>query len=496
MNDTTGIDATPAAPAFRIAPDFKPPTVPAFFLRLMLAGYICILTWSAWISFRVIAYVQAVIGGTYQSEADFFANNEPIEEIAAYMPNAVNGQYIFCALVYLWFVYVAAANCEESRAARFKRSAEGAVGVSFIPVANFVLIYRVMRDIWVSSLDPEHCIERPSNLLPFWWITFLVGAVGGRVTDIAASRAMDDDNVDVALSWSWLSIGATAVSIISALLLFGLVTRITRAQSQWKWRSRPTQPASTPDPAPAIAPLVAPPLTAVDPCPQPHALWSAQAKPLGGLHAWLRGALYVYVAADLLAAILNGALLWLYAAAEGGAQFSDMQLSLFDFLSGYARMIGSWTFLASYALAAFLFCRFVYRAIRNLDHANATGDRMPASWAVAYNFIPLMNLWKPMMAMRQIWRGSLDPDRKSIAPPATIGVWWTFWLMSSLITYAALVFSLESGAASGQLANFEGYKTSLWLEIMSSVVATVSVFCLLAIVRRITTAQDVHTKAA
>lgn len=218
--------------------------------------------------------------------------------------------------------------------------------------------------------------------------------------------------------------------------------------------------------------------------------WSPQAKPLTGLHGWLRGALIAYVVTDLISAVHNSALLWIYASLESGVEFSDLQLKTFDALSGYAGMISSWLFLASYVLAALMFCRFLFRAIRNLDLANARGDRMPASWAVIHNFIPFMNLWKPLQAMRQIWRGSLDPDLNRVDPPASMGWWWACWLVSNVIASVSFQISLRSGAFNGEITNFESFKVSLWLDVASSIISTVSCFCLLSIVKQITAAQE------
>jgi hypothetical protein len=223
--------------------------------------------------------------------------------------------------------------------------------------------------------------------------------------------------------------------------------------------------------------------------------WSAKAKPLGGLHAWLRGALIAYVITDLVSAVHNSALLWIYASLERGVEFSELQLNTFDFLAGYASLVSSWLFIASYVLAALMFCRFSFRAIRNLDYANARGERMPASWAVAYNFIPLMNIWKPLQAMRQAWRGSLDPDLNRVDPPASMGGWWVCWLISNVVANVSFQISLRSGAFSGEISNFESFKFSLWLDVASSIISTASVFFLLAAIKPIVTAQDGRTSA-
>ena len=54
-----------------------------------------------------------------------------------------------------------------------------------------------------------------------------------------------------------------------------------------------------------------------------------------------------------------------------------------------------------------------------------------AGWAAGYFFIPIMNLWKPYQAMKEIWQGS-DPDPTvhafSVRVPALLPWWWGLFL--------------------------------------------------------------------
>lgn len=200
-------------------------------MSVMFAGY---LAWAAWITVGMIDFIQSTRAGTYVSQAGLFDDAEPIEEMALIVERSSAGLYTFCVIAYLLFVYVAASNLENARATGFKRSPNGAVLLSFIPIANFVLIFMIMRDIWVSSNDPQRGVEAPSNLLPFWWMTFLIGGVGGSIVTYASLRAMDAGNVDQAIGFTWISVGATALVAISCVLLVLIVHGITQAQSRWR----------------------------------------------------------------------------------------------------------------------------------------------------------------------------------------------------------------------------------------------------------------------
>ncbi|MFT3725474.1 MAG: DUF4328 domain-containing protein [Hyphomonadaceae bacterium] len=222
------------SPGFHIPHDFGPPRKSAFFLRAMLIVYAGVLVWAAWVDFKTVQFIIDASNGAYQNQMDYITDAEWIDEMAVSVDSSLRGQYLLCALAYLTFVYAAAGNLEEARAKGFNRSAEGSVGVSFIPIANFVLIFKVMRDIWVNSHDPVHGVERPNNILPFWWITFLIGGVGGGIIAIMTSRAVEAGDVDQAIGLARISIGTMIIGAISCALLFVIVTRIVRTQAAWR----------------------------------------------------------------------------------------------------------------------------------------------------------------------------------------------------------------------------------------------------------------------
>lgn len=51
-------------------------------------------------------------------------------------------------------------------------------------------------------------------------------------------------------------------------------------------------------------------------------------------------------------------------------------------------------------------------------------------WAVGYYFIPILNLWKPFSAMKEIRSASHGNDN---AMKNILGLWWTFWLISNFV---------------------------------------------------------------
>ena len=96
-------------------------------------------------------------------------------------------------------------------------------------------------------------------------------------------------------------------------------------------------------------------------------------------------------------------------------------------------------------------------------------------WAVGYYFIPIVSLWKPYQAMKEIWMASVDEEK----PSSVLGTWWTFWILSGIIGQISLRLTLRGGD--------EGLM--LILDTITSVMAIPLLFAILKIIREITEAQ-------
>lgn len=89
-------------------------------------------------------------------------------------------------------------------------------------------------------------------------------------------------------------------------------------------------------------------------------------------------------------------------------------------------------------------CIWTHRAARN---AQSFGARLSISpgWAVGWYFIPIVQLWKPLVALSEVWANS-DPserDRDSVRPvlrapvPTLLLVWWIVWRVGWLLSSIA-----------------------------------------------------------
>lgn len=77
---------------------------------------------------------------------------------------------------------------------------------------------------------------------------------------------------------------------------------------------------------------------------------------------------------------------------------------------------------------------WIYRANKNLRALGATNMRFSPGWSVGWYFVPLLSLWKPYQAMKEIFLKSKElssntTGNKSLLLPA----WWALWIITEII---------------------------------------------------------------
>jgi hypothetical protein len=93
------------------------------------------------------------------------------------------------------------------------------------------------------------------------------------------------------------------------------------------------------------------------------------------------------------------------------------------------------SYLAASLIMSIAFLVWFYRA-----HVNARGMAQAkftdtSGWAVGFFFIPIMNLFKPFVGMRDIWRGSFSSPGSYAAPASTmVTMWWAAWLVTNFLS--------------------------------------------------------------
>lgn len=154
---------------------------------------------------------------------------------------------------------------------------------------------------------------------------------------------------------------------------------------------------------------------------------------------------------------------------------------------------GLWFMLAFCVLSLIIwsvtvvqFCKWMYRAYKNLlwfgvQNLHGTPARAVCSW-----FIPFANLVWPYRYMRDIWqnsdvRSSALPSNKEELPRA-FGWWWGVWWLQCFIGFLSIWISFKAGDKPSLGANV--------LDMLAGVFYVIAALLLIRIVNGITERQE------
>lgn len=204
----------------------------------------------------------------------------------------------------------------------------------------------------------------------------------------------------------------------------------------------PTQ-APTPNRAASAAPIPASPYAppVADPLPAPVPLEArngyAFTKDPRGLTAALKVMLWVNVVTAGLSLLSDLLQLKLASAGEiamDAAEANDSRQALIALL-----------YLGAFLATAIIFGMWIYRANLNSRGFGAAGMRFTPGWSVGCFFIPILNLFRPFQAMKEIWQVSGNPRRWETEPAGGIlSLWWTLWILSNILGQAVFRMSMNA----------------------------------------------------
>ncbi|MHC4974406.1 MAG: DUF4328 domain-containing protein [Planctomycetota bacterium] len=85
-----------------------------------------------------------------------------------------------------------------------------------------------------------------------------------------------------------------------------------------------------------------------------------------------------------------------------------------------------------------LFCLWIPRANRNARALGAAGMQFTPRWCVIWYLIPIMNLFRPYQAMKEIWLASNPAagwQQRDVSP--LLPLWWALWLIANFANQMA-----------------------------------------------------------
>lgn len=106
------------------------------------------------------------------------------------------------------------------------------------------------------------------------------------------------------------------------------------------------------------------------------------------------------------------------------------------------------------------FCRWMHRSYANLKALGAPDPRYTPGWAVGSFFIPVVNLFLPYRAMKDIWNGSVGRTLTDAEP--LLAYWWAAWIVAGVLdsfhgtmaAHAETVLDLRAAATLEMVTEF------------------------------------------
>jgi heme/copper-type cytochrome/quinol oxidase subunit 2 len=115
-----------------------------------------------------------------------------------------------------------------------------------------------------------------------------------------------------------------------------------------------------------------------------------------------------------------------------------------------------------YLAGGIVYLVWVHRASANAEAFGAEGMSAGPGMAVAWYFIPVANLFMPLVVMRETWKASANPPNWEVErAPATLILWWILWIVGNIAGIAAARLGADDETGSLEAA--------YWLSIASDI---------------------------
>jgi hypothetical protein len=164
-----------------------------------------------------------------------------------------------------------------------------------------------------------------------------------------------------------------------------------------------------------------------------------------GLSRWAKGLLYATIALSVIGLISGVMEYQLLSAIFSGAFESQDEMTEAANANDTRQGLISIAQIALAVVTGIVVLIWIHRANRNAHALGAKNMHFTPGWAVGWYFIPILNLWKPYQAMKEIWKASANPsDWQSQKTPALLPWWWFFWIATNI--FGQIVFRVSLGA--------------------------------------------------
>lgn len=152
------------------------------------------------------------------------------------------------------------------------------------------------------------------------------------------------------------------------------------------------------------------------------------------LTKWVKYMLYAQILFAIIS-IISGYLEYQLLSGYKDGVYASQETIIADMEANDMRQgIVSVLYMIIYFVLAFLILKWIYRANYNARQLGAENMKFTPGWSIGYYFIPILAIWKPYQAMKEIWQASKNPlDWTSQNPSGILSIWWTLWLISNIL---------------------------------------------------------------
>jgi len=263
----------------------------------------------------------------------------------------------------------------------------------------------------------------------------------------------------------------------------------------WMWNGTQWVPNTT-APAPAAVVATSVPVSAQAPVTSPDGLWiwnGAQWVPnaFRSIFSYESAGFRAMMATLFICVNVVGILLFMtfdvldgIRLEQGGPASGTLFL-----IEGFIAIFGLIGYYGGFIPAVVFFVMWVHRVVRNMPSLGAVDPRFTPGAAVAWCFVPFVNLVQPFFSVLDAWRGSipahrwLDRAARRAGPvPSLVAGWWAAWLGARLLTWIGYLMTQSSDTT----VKVEG----TFVDVFGNGVLVLAAALAILVVRRLTAQQD------
>lgn len=202
----------------------------AGFVSLFLGIFVLIDIIAIWSDYLQIQLINRVLNGEIVTIAEATANDDRQAAIGVFYLLL----YLITALFFCLWIYRAHKNLPSLNAGDLKYTPGWAVGGFFVPIWNLFRPYQVMQEIWkasdpsVNTYDKLAWKQAPASyFVRFWWALWIIEHFIGR---FGFRLAFYSNTIEELLTLSWMTLIASSIDILAALLAIIVIQSIAKRQ--------------------------------------------------------------------------------------------------------------------------------------------------------------------------------------------------------------------------------------------------------------------------